>query len=138
MGKTDYNIMVWTRVGNANWNIFSFEVDFTKPPRRWFETALTTGINSCEGYNDTNLPPPLEYRRTQYRHNMFYKLDPAPPGKRFIWLTRDSISTADEEENISSPASSAATSVKPPLKRNKLRLWASLIDYLPPIPNTAQ
>lgn len=138
MGKTDYNIIVWTRVGNANWNIFSLEVDFSKPPSRWFETSFPTGVDSCEGYNDTNFPPPLEYRRTQYHDNMIYKPDPAPPGKRFIWLTRDSISTSESEESISSSAPSAATSVRPPLKRYKLRLWASLIDYLPPIPNTVQ
>lgn len=138
MGKVPSTIVVWVRASRPNnsWNIFTLEADFSKPPRQWFEKYLDISSESTEDDCDTDSSSIIQHRRVWDRHHLIHWPASAPPGRRFIWPTYDPTTTRErEEEDMLSDASDNPLIKRRP-RRDKVRLWASLIDYLPVMRNT--
>lgn len=142
-GKTGNNITVWVRTNESDttaWNIFSFDVDFSRPLERWFEFL---GLESLEGEDGIQVPPPEVHRRTWYLDNMFCRPEPAPPGRRFIWSTKTRIPSKGLEETapsslsntLSQSTAGTISETQAPPRKYKLQLWTSHVEYLPLIPN---
>lgn len=116
-GKLRNTVPIWVRhiTLDRGWDIFTLDVDFSKPSTQWFKHYPTSELQ-------------LNYRQFWDPTGMLNWPTPPPPGRRIIWQAFDPIPVG-EPEAIPYDSPDFLDQSRP--VKHRLRLCVSLIDYLP-------